>query len=120
MANSIPAGEPSAPQVRKQVMNESGVFVPVPDAPPVEREPAGPAPRPFLVGDVVILTGRVLEVHGTQGGQVSVKVQLPNGAAWLQGGHIEHVTEPEPDPQIATLKAQVAELKAAAKGAAKD
>lgn len=93
MADSIPAGTPAAPQARKQVMTPEGVFVPVveelPAPKPLDTEPSG---HVWKIGDKVALTGRVIEVQHPQGGQVSVKVQMPNGSGWFRGHHLDLAT----------------------------
>lgn len=90
MADKISADAPAAPQHRKQIMDEAGSFHPVPDVPQKPEPTTEPAPRPFKIGDAVTLAGHVLEVQHPQGGQVSVKVQLANGAEWIRGEYLTH------------------------------
>lgn len=71
-------------------MDWQGNYIPVPEEPQEETpKEEKPAVRLFQVGDKVKLVGRVLEVQHSQGTQYSVKVQLPNGAVWLQDQHLE-------------------------------
>lgn len=100
MAAKIEPNAPRPPQVRKQAWSDSAeAFVPVPDLPqekPVtEAVPLPEEARPFIVGDAVTLSGRVLEVHALQGGHTNVKVQLPQGAVWLSASYLQHAEVPK-------------------------
>ncbi len=98
-------------QNRKQIMDAAGNWVPVADEPQVSQAPdAGISARQFHIGEAVHLAGRVLEVQHPQGGQTSVKVQLPQGAVWLRSHHLTHsepleepveeIVDPEADPDV--------------------
>jgi len=106
MATNIPAGSPPPPQNRKQVMDASGNYVPVPDIPQVVNKTED-GPPPFVVGDAVMLNGRVTDIHHTQGGLESIKVQTPAGAEWYQAQHLVKVDTAAPK-RIAELEAVLA------------
>lgn len=114
MATSIPAGAPRGPQHRKQIADAEGNYHPVADEQqPGEPAPIAPAIHPFEIGDAVTLTGRVLEVQSPQGGQMSVKVQTPQGVAWFGGQHIQPATKAVKvaDPRVAELEADAERAK---------
>src|SRR5690349_3165321 len=104
MADKIDSESAQPPQQRVQRFDQaSGEFVPVADE-PQEIVTTEETPDPLKVGDAVMLTGHVLEIVPTQGGQASVKVQLSNGAAWVQSAHLERV-DTSKDERIADLEA---------------
>ncbi len=114
MATSIPAGAegPPVPQFRKQIADEHGNFVPVPDEPQVRRAaPDGKKFPELKVGDFVKLTGRVLEIQHPQGGLMSVQVGLAEGSPWMQG---QHLTPFDPEEEAAKDE-RIAELEAICK-----
>lgn len=102
MAENIPAGAPPAPQLRRQVADANGNFVPYVAPAETPKKPSNEPDLPeFKVGDAVRLFGRVTEVNSPQGGQTQVKVQLRHngGALWMR---VEHV---EPDVPAAPVAA---------------
>lgn len=103
MANKIEPNAPLPPLVRKQVLTEDGTWKPAPImadlaemAESVTRAPDGllpPRHHPPKIGDLVSLKGRIIEIQSPQGGQTSIKVQMPQGVVWLRGEHVEIVAE---------------------------
>lgn len=87
-------------------MNIDGTYTPI--EPPTEESQVVEAPYTepdFTIGEHITLNGKVIEISLHQGGETSVKVQLPSGAAWLRATWVERPSisrPPTPTPTTTT------------------